>query len=65
MGERCSAEDMELYLPAIENCTDNGAMIAFAGCQRLLAGEAATLPIEARARWPLAGLTRPGTEVPA
>ncbi len=51
--------------PRLEFCTDNGAMIAFAGCQRLLAGEAATLPIEARARWPLAGLTRPGTEVPA
>ena len=33
--------------------------------QRLLAGEAAALPIEARARWPLAGLTRPGTEVAA
>jgi N6-L-threonylcarbamoyladenine synthase len=39
--------------PRLEFCTDNGAMIAYAGCQRLLAGERAGLGIEARARWPL------------
>lgn len=36
-----------------EFCTDNGAMIAFAGCQRLLAGEFAELPVDVFPRWPL------------
>lgn len=34
-------------------CTDNGAMIAYAGCQRLLAGQHEHLSIDVRARWPL------------
>ncbi|MEH6563858.1 MAG: tRNA (adenosine(37)-N6)-threonylcarbamoyltransferase complex transferase subunit TsaD [Halopseudomonas sp.] len=34
-------------------CTDNGAMIAYAGCQRLLAGQQDVAGIEARARWPM------------
>lgn len=41
----------ELYYPRIEFCTDNGAMIAQAGCMRLLAGETQPLEIDARARW--------------
>ncbi len=48
--------------PRPEFCTDNGAMIAYAGCQRLMAGEAANLGIGARARWPLDQLSHPGTE---
>ena len=40
-----------LYYPRIEFCTDNGAMIAQAGCIRLLAGETQPLEIDARARW--------------
>ncbi|ALO47375.1 tRNA (adenosine(37)-N6)-threonylcarbamoyltransferase complex transferase subunit TsaD [Pseudohongiella spirulinae] len=34
-------------------CTDNGAMIAYAGCQRLMAGQREGLAIRARARWPM------------
>lgn len=34
-------------------CTDNGAMIAYAGCQRLLAGQCDDLAIRAVPRWPL------------
>lgn len=34
-------------------CTDNGAMIAFAGHVRLAAGQRAPLRIEPRARWPI------------
>jgi len=41
----------ELYYPRIEFCTDNGAMIALAGCFRLMAGETQPLEIDARARW--------------
>ena len=36
-----------------EFCTDNGAMIAYAGCQRLLAGQMEELAIRAIPRWPM------------
>lgn len=50
----------EAYYPAPAFCTDNGAMIAFAGAQRLLAGEQAPLAVTVRARWPLYELGVPG-----
>ncbi|MSR10928.1 MAG: tRNA (adenosine(37)-N6)-threonylcarbamoyltransferase complex transferase subunit TsaD [Gammaproteobacteria bacterium] len=37
-------------------CTDNGAMIAYAGCQRLLAGQRDDLGIKALPRWSLESL---------
>lgn len=43
----------KLYYPRLEFCTDNGAMIAYAGCQRLLAGQQSDLSIEIMARWSL------------
>ena len=49
--------DGQVWYPRPAFCTDNGAMIAYAGCQRLLAGERQPLAIGVRARWPLAGLT--------
>lgn len=49
-------EAVSLYFPRLEFCTDNGAMIAFAGCQRLLAGQKQNLEIFARPRWPLEDL---------
>lgn len=39
-----------------EFCTDNGAMIAYAGCQRLLAGQQAGLSVKAMPRWSLEAL---------
>lgn len=39
-----------------EFCTDNGAMIAYAGCQRLLAGQTDNLSVLAKARWPMDNL---------
>lgn len=39
-----------------EFCTDNGAMIAYAGCQRLLAGQKDDLSLQIKARWPLVEL---------
>lgn len=40
-----------------EFCTDNGAMIAYAGCLRLQAGETQRLAIDVRPRWPLSELS--------
>lgn len=40
-----------------EFCTDNGAMIAYAGCQRLLAGEQDGLAVNVRPRWPMTELS--------
>jgi N6-L-threonylcarbamoyladenine synthase len=45
-----------LYYPRLKYCTDNGAMIAFAGCLRLLAGQHDDLAILARPRWNLESL---------
>ncbi len=50
------AEHAKIYFPRLEFCTDNGAMIAYAGCQRLVAGEASTLEITAKPRWPIDAL---------
>ena len=43
----------EVFFPRIEFCTDNGAMIAYAGLQRLRHGGDDSLAITARPRWPL------------
>jgi N6-L-threonylcarbamoyladenine synthase len=53
-----SLEAQVIYPPA-ELCTDNGAMIAHAGCLRLTAGERAPLGVHVRARWPLTELREP------
>ena len=42
-----------LVAPPPELCTDNGAMIAWAGCERLALGLTDTLDVAPRARWPL------------
>lgn len=49
-------ERAQVFFPRLEFCTDNGAMIAYAGCQRLLAGQHQDAEIFARPRWPLAEL---------
>jgi N6-L-threonylcarbamoyladenine synthase len=55
----------QLYFPRIEFCTDNGAMIALAGCVRLSRGERQGLSIGARANWALGDLAPPGAGAPA
>ena len=46
----------QVFYPRLEFCTDNGAMIAYAGLVRLAAGQSDTMPMQTRARWPLAEL---------
>jgi N6-L-threonylcarbamoyladenine synthase len=49
-----------LVLPPPELCTDNGAMIAWAGAERLALGLVDTLDTAPRARWPLGEVAKPG-----
>lgn len=51
-----------LFYARPEFCTDNGAMIAFAGCQRLAAGQREGLEINCRPRWPLEELEPTGSQ---
>lgn len=53
LRQAAQTENFTVYYPRQEFCTDNGAMIAYAACQRLLAGEHADLSFAARPRWPL------------
>jgi tRNA N6-adenosine threonylcarbamoyltransferase len=49
-------ERAEVFYARPEFCTDNGAMIAFAGCQRLVAGQFDDSALKAMPRWPLDSL---------
>ena len=56
LTEMAAKEKAQIYFPRLEFCTDNGAMIAYAGCQRLIAGQRQGLEIFARPRWPISEL---------
>ncbi|MGR5148344.1 tRNA (adenosine(37)-N6)-threonylcarbamoyltransferase complex transferase subunit TsaD [Photobacterium alginatilyticum] len=43
----------EVFYPRTEFCTDNGAMIAYAGMQRLKNHETMDLSVKAHPRWPI------------
>jgi N6-L-threonylcarbamoyladenine synthase len=64
LRERLTAIAEELGVatayPRAEFCTDNAAMIAYAGHARLAAGERGGPGASARARWPLSELKVPG-----
>jgi N6-L-threonylcarbamoyladenine synthase len=49
-----------LVVPPAELCTDNGAMIAWAGAERLALGLTDTLDTPPHARWPLSEVTSAG-----
>jgi N6-L-threonylcarbamoyladenine synthase len=48
-----------LVAPPAELCTDNGAMIAWAGAERLALRLTDTLDTPPHARWPLSDVTSP------
>ena len=53
--------DSKAWYPRPEFCTDNGAMIAYAGCLRLLSGERAEPSFSVRPRWPMTELSSVST----
>jgi len=57
LTEMAAKEHAQIYFPRLEFCTDNGAMIAYAGCQRLITGQQQGLEIFARPRWPMSELS--------
>ncbi len=56
--ELAACPGLRLVYPPLALCTDNGAMIAYAGCRRLLHGAGGDgLGLSLRPRWPLADLS--------
>lgn len=47
----------EVFYPRPQFCTDNGAMIAYAGFLRLKHGERTELSVQVKPRWPMTELT--------
>ncbi len=60
LEQRLAKVGAQVYYPRPAYCTDNGAMIAYAGCCRLLAGQREGLAVQVRPRWPMNEL--PGLE---
>jgi len=56
LAEVLSKHNAQVYYPAMEFCTDNGAMIAYAGARRLAAGQRDTVELAVRPRWPMTEL---------
>src|SRR5215471_20657790 len=53
LQQLCNQEGFKLALPPAELCTDNGAMVGWAGLERLASGRSDRLDAQPRARWPL------------
>lgn len=56
LREKLQHLDAEISFPRLEFCTDNGAMIAYAGAMRLKAGQQEEAIIQTRPRWSLEDL---------
>lgn len=62
LEEATRKQGARAYYPRGRFCTDNGAMIAYAGAQRLIAGEKDTVgQMKAVPRWPMDQLSAPSS----
>lgn len=59
LREQLSSLDVDVFYPCPEFCTDNGAMIAYAGFLRLAAGQREPLRVKVQPRWPMSELRAP------
>jgi N6-L-threonylcarbamoyladenine synthase len=59
LADMAANEGLRLVVPPPALCTDNGAMLAWAGAERLTLGLIDALDVSARARWPLDGDAMP------
>src|SRR3954465_14821990 len=59
LTQQAQMRGYKVFYPPVELCTDNGAMIAFAGAQRLVSGAREPLGFSVRPRWELDELKRP------
>ena len=53
LTDLCVAEGFRFMAPPLRFCTDNAAMIAWAGAEKFRAGQFDELTLSARPRWPL------------
>jgi N6-L-threonylcarbamoyladenine synthase len=59
LAQKAASEGFEVFYPPLDLCTDNGAMIAYAGAQRLKASVIESHGFSVRPRWELEELRRP------
>jgi N6-L-threonylcarbamoyladenine synthase len=59
-AELCAKAGKKLFVPPVASCTDNAAMIAYAGAMRLAAGERDDLSLSINTRTELPRVTRKG-----
>jgi N6-L-threonylcarbamoyladenine synthase len=59
LNQAAERRGYEVFYPRLEFCTDNGAMIAFAGAMRLKQAQPGSHAFSVRPRWDLSELTAP------
>ena len=59
LERKLQPDGVSVHYPSLRLCTDNGAMIAYAGALRLAAGQRDPYDAEVRARWPMTELSPP------
>jgi N6-L-threonylcarbamoyladenine synthase len=59
LNQAAERRNYEVFYPRLEFCTDNGAMIAFAGAMRLKHAQPGNHAFSVRPRWDLSELTAP------
>ena len=59
LAQKAASDGFEVFYPPLDLCTDNGAMIAYAGAQRLVAGVIESRGFSVHPRWELEELRRP------